>query len=71
MSNMSYCRFENTLSDLEDCLDHIEDDLGSEEFQAREELIKVCVKIAKYKNYEFTDIDEGAEEEDEEVFKEK
>ena len=24
MSNMSYCRFENTLSDLNDCIDQIE-----------------------------------------------
>ena len=23
MSNMSYCRFENTMEDLHDCLDHI------------------------------------------------
>jgi len=25
MSNMSYCRFENTASDLQDCLDAVED----------------------------------------------
>ena len=23
MGNMSYCRFENTMADLRDCLDHI------------------------------------------------
>lgn len=43
---MSYCRFENTLSDLEDCLDHInDDDLSEDEVKARRRLVKVCHEI--------------------------
>ena len=46
MSNMSYCRFENTLPDLEDCYQHLEDDLSDTEKEARERLIRKCVEIA-------------------------
>jgi len=47
MSNMSYCRFENTLADLEECRDVINDveDLSDEEKNAREKLIEVCKDI--------------------------
>lgn len=62
MSNMPYCRFENTVGDLEDCLDHIEDDLGGDEYEARDELIRICVEIAKYRNHRFQDVDELEEE---------
>jgi hypothetical protein len=35
MANMSYCRFQNTLGDLLDCLDHLrDDDLGKDESDA-------------------------------------
>jgi len=27
MANMSYCRFENTVKDLRDCADHIDNQL--------------------------------------------
>ena len=44
---MSYCRFENTLKDLKDCLHHLmEDDVSESEEEARIELIKTCVDIA-------------------------
>jgi len=47
MSNMSYCRFQNTLPDLEDCADHMEDtDLSPEEEAAKARLIDVCISIA-------------------------
>ena len=47
MSNMSYCRFENTLRDLEDCAEHLDDDLGSpSECEARRMLVKLCAEIA-------------------------
>lgn len=45
MSNMSYCRFENTLADLEDCLDHIGDELSDTEEYARQRLVEVCRMI--------------------------
>ena len=47
MSNMSYCRFENTLSDLQDCYDYVDDgELNEDERKARLRIIKLCVKIA-------------------------
>jgi len=46
MGNMSYCRFENTLADLRDCQEHMDDkDLSSEEAKARLRLIRVCSQI--------------------------
>lgn len=46
MSNMSYCRFHNTVGDLQDCYDHIDDELSVEEIEARRELINLCLDIA-------------------------
>lgn len=46
MANMSYCRFHNTLEDLRDCYEHMDDpDLSSEEAKARDRLIKLCQTI--------------------------
>ena len=55
MSNMSYCRFENTARDLRDCLDAIQDgeinDLGSQyEVDALEELLDLCKEVVAYKD---------------------
>ena len=48
MSNMSYCRFSNTLSDLEDCREHMDEEPSSaEEKRAKERLIKLCEEIAE------------------------
>lgn len=47
MSNMSYCRFRNTLEDLRDCYDNMDDnDLSDEERAARRRLIKLARQIA-------------------------
>lgn len=54
MSNMSYCRFQNTLADLRDCFDAMnedDDDLGdlSEyEAEAKYKLIELCRTIIEY-----------------------
>lgn len=46
MSNMGYCRFQNTLKALQDCLDHMEDILGpGEEMQAQQALIALCREV--------------------------
>ena len=55
MSNMSYCRFENTAGDLQDCLDAIQNgeinDLGSQyEVDALEELLDLCRNVVAYKD---------------------
>lgn len=59
MSNMSYCRFQNTLQDLRDCKgaldegdgeDHdpadLDGTLSEEETSAKKRLISVCIEIA-------------------------
>ena len=48
MSNMGYCRFQNTLADLRDCYDAMQEDgaLSEEEAKARLKLIKRCCIIA-------------------------
>jgi hypothetical protein len=64
MANMSYCRFQNTLSDLRDCQRAMEDgaadnaELGTEERRARDRLIVMCRDIAD----EFEGIAFGEEE---------
>jgi hypothetical protein len=46
MSNMSYCRFRNTLADLRDCYENMDGDISEEEAKARAHLIGICVDIA-------------------------
>lgn len=52
MSNMSYCRFQNTLTDLRACnnaLGEINDprkELSEDEYKAFERLIRLCRSIA-------------------------
>jgi len=61
MSNLSYCRFRNTLIDLEDCQGFLWDnleDLSEEEARARKQLIKVCQEIAEDTEKEEGEINE-------------
>ena len=54
MSNMSYCRFSNTLEDLLDCYENIDDasELSEGEQGARASLIELCYDIALSHCYE-------------------
>lgn len=55
MSNMSYCRFQNTLPDFRDCIEHWYDgDLSDEEKRARKRMKKLILELA----YELEDEDE-------------
>lgn len=53
MSNMSYCRFHNTLKDLRDCVDALDEidyniaELSKDEARAAAELIAVCQEIGR------------------------
>jgi len=49
MPNMSYCRFHNTVIDLQDCVYNIHEthDLSDEEKRARKRLIELCMKVAE------------------------
>lgn len=55
--NMSYRRFRNTLKDLQDCYNYMEDVLeeySDEEVLAREKLIRLCENIVDdYRNFRF------------------
>lgn len=50
MTNMGYCRFQNTLGDLEDCEQaeglYDPDLLSEDERRARKQLIELCRSIA-------------------------
>lgn len=51
MGNMSYCRFINTLQDLQDCFEHITDtDLSEYEMKAKDQLIELCHQIVEWDN---------------------
>lgn len=71
MANMSYCRFHNTLADLNDCesalnafINDDENTIESEEERNKaKKLIELCSYIAE--NYSAEDIDEYAKHYDE------
>ena len=46
MSNMSYCRFENTLHDLKDCYEYMDEAKSESEIKARKRLVELCQEIA-------------------------
>ena len=72
MANMSYCRFRNTVKDLKDCYEHMEDKVGEEEERARQKLIEVCRNIVDdYEEDEEEEEEEEIEEEEEEEEKEE
>lgn len=45
MANMSYCRFENTLSDLRDCSYNLDDQLSGHEKAARRALLRLAAEM--------------------------
>jgi polyhydroxyalkanoate synthesis regulator phasin len=51
--NMSYCRFRNTLSDLQDCFDNLPNgDLSNDEANAFVDLVLLAKEIAEqYEEY--------------------
>ena len=55
MGNMSYCRFENTLADMRDCLHALENGLDAEELSEYEisalrDLANTARQIAAFEN---------------------
>lgn len=53
MANMSYCRFENTSQDLQDCFNYLckhetLDDLSNSEKCFAKRLLQMCVEIADF-----------------------
>lgn len=63
MSNMGYCRFQNTLPDLRDCQEALEDaggvgELSDEEKRAAIRLVAICKEIGAT----FGEEDEGEDD---------
>ena len=60
MSNMCYCRFENTLADLQDCYDNLHQfdngELSKSEANAAYQLVKLAKEIAS--GYGYVELDE-------------
>ena len=54
MANMSYCRFENTMNALQDCYEHLDDDISDSETEPdyRYCLIELCKKITEEYGWE-------------------
>lgn len=65
MSNMSYCRFQNTLRDMYDCFEFDgednddRDDLSEEEESARLRMLVLCRKITEAHEDEMEEYDSG------------
>lgn len=67
MANMSYCRFENTSNDLEECFEVIEnndfDDLNIYEIEGLKKILELSKYITEYENEINNVIDNYIEEE--------
>ena len=54
MPNMSYCRFENTAQDLQDCLYALEEgettELSRFELRGLRNLLRLCEEFIEYEN---------------------
>lgn len=51
MTSMSYCRFQNAVEDIHECIDHLSDDtdeMSEEELKARQKFIKLCRFVAEH-----------------------
>ena len=64
MPNMSYVRFENTVDDMNDCVDHIYDPVSESEHIYRRRFIELCKQVAS--EFEYEDGSGLAVEDDEE-----
>jgi hypothetical protein len=61
MSNMSYCRWENTLNDLQDCVDSFHEGVSNEyETRARRQMMEVAEELLRLyrENQEMVDNEE-------------
>ena len=64
MANMSYCRFENTFRDLEDCSINLNNVSSESEKRYREKLVELCKEIIE--EYEFVKLNEDEDDWDDE-----
>lgn len=64
MSNMSYCRFQNTVRDVAECFGYINAKLSPEEDEARQWLVKIARNIVAEFDDEPNDERNDEEEDD-------
>ena len=66
MSNMSYCRFENTTSDMEDCVEQLRDrtldDLNEYEIASLRSFLSLAKEIVDNEDYIEEIIENGENE---------
>jgi hypothetical protein len=65
MSNMSYCRFRNTLNDLRDCYHNFDSINSDEELRAAKQLLALCQDIVDEIDPELLEEQVEVEDEDE------
>lgn len=58
MANMSYCRMENTYSDLEDCVDNWENVSSDSEKKYRERIFQLAQQIVEMGEESLDDFEE-------------
>ena len=62
MANMSYCRFENTFLDLQDCVENMHNVSSEREKQYRDRLAMLCEEfIAEYEDVDDEDEDDDSQ----------
>ncbi len=75
MSNMSYCRFQNTYQDLRDCVNEMEDaynledmELSEDEARAQKQMYQLCERfIESFDRLHYADHFEDEEVDEDEV----
>lgn len=55
MANMSYCRFQNTSRDLQDCFENLDAELSEDECKARHRLVRTCAKVLIFAGVEISE----------------
>lgn len=45
MANMGYCRMQNTANDLEDCVEHWDDEMSDDELHARARILEMAQRL--------------------------
>lgn len=57
MANMSYCRFQNTSQDIQDCIDNIDAELSAAEHAARKRLVRQSARLLTSLGIDITEAD--------------
>ena len=59
--NMSYCRFENTVNDMIDCINNMEISTDASEYEkrARKRFVELCAQVVEEYGDELEEYDES------------